>query len=866
MSRSLSVHGLLVALAITLTACGGGGGDGAGGGPGTSVSKVPSISGFEPSSATPGSTITITGSNFSTTASANAVKFNGVAAPVAAATATSLKVTLPSGATTGTVTVQATDGSTTSLAQFIVFAPLPSITKFSPPYAAPGSIVTITGSGFGSAPAENTVWFNGAPAAVATASATSLTVAVPLSASTGSLALRTPGGEVTAAGTFTVNPTVTGFSPVSGAPGDLVTITGINFGATDGVAFWSGIRAQVTSRSSTSLTAVVPELGSSGRISVTSQNSITDISVQSASTFVVNKGPKIDRFVPAFGLPGSAVIIYGNRFASTAAGNTVQIGGATATVSLVSVFGLGEGYIRAIVPATANTGYITVATRDGTGISAEQFGTTATPPPGSNRLLALSPDTLLDLGTQTIGSLGGGRVTVRNVGSASVQVKGAAVAGTNFEYDGTNCYGYNYQLVFFDTLASGASCYVDVRFRPTAVGTSTGAVSVTSTAGTSSVELRGSGTAPLTPAITLTPNSLTFAALEMGTVSAAQAIRLTNSGTAPLTVQGIGASGDFTRTHNCPASLPAGSACTINVNFAPVGPAGPRRGDLAFITNAPTGLLGISASAPLIGTGSLSKSGQLAIYTRESWSIDAVYVDGFWVGGNLSTSSQNLCGGQGAFTLTVAPGQRTISASDAVLSIPDATVTVSEGACTVHKIVGTSTCLAPRVISNGMCADPTPLTCVQPAVLQNGVCAVPGTTPGGSVGTGGSLGAGSRASSGKFIDSDGGTSSPQCLSFGLLKGSSEPYDSQTITNICSFKVYVMRCHTPSTRAGTASTQCNAAGSDRFYQQFGWLEPGEVKSNFYSLPPGTTIWYGACSGGDLPSGKGVSLTGDYTCRY
>ncbi|MDO9075477.1 MAG: choice-of-anchor D domain-containing protein [Rubrivivax sp.] len=856
-----------MALATLLGACGGGGGDGAATGSGTSVSKVPSISGFEPSSAPPGATITIAGSNFSTTASANAVKFNGVAAPVAAATATSLKVTLPSGATTGNVTVQATDGSTTSLEQFIVLAPLPSITKFYPPYAAPGSIVTITGSGFGGAPAENTVWFNGAPAEVATASATSLTVTVPLGASTGSLALRTPGGEATATGSFTVNPTVTGFSPTSGAPGDVVTITGINFGATDGVAFWNGIGAQVTSRSSTALTAVVPETGSTGRISVTSQNSVSEISVQSASTFVVNKGPKIDRFVPAFGLPGSAVTIYGKRFASTAAGNTVQIGGATAVVALVSVFGLGEGYIRVIVPATANTGYITVTTTNGSGISAEQFGTTATAPPAANRLLALSPDPLLDFGTQTIGSYRFERVTVRNVGSASLQIRGAAVAGTNFDFRGTNCYGYNYQLEFFDTLASGASCYVEVGFNSTVAGTSTGAVSVTSTAigGTYSVGLSGNGTAPLTPAITLAPKSLSFASQEMGTVSAAQAIRLTNSGTAPLTVQGIGVTGDFARTHNCPSSLPAGGACTINVTFAPAGPAGPRRGDLAFVTNAPSGLMGISASAPLLGTGTLSKSGQLAIYTRESWGIDGVYLDGFWVSGGLSPTGQNLCGGQGAITLTVAPGQHTISAYDAVLSIADAAVTVTEGACTVHRVVGTSTCLSPQIISNGVCTDRTPLTCVQPAVLQNGVCVVPGTTPGGSVGTGGSLSAGAGAYAGKFINSDGGTSSPQCLSFGLLKGSSEPYDSQTITNKCSFKVYVMRCHTPSTRAGTADTQCNATGSGRFYQQFGWLEPGEVKSNFYSLPPGTTIWYGACSGGNLPSGKEVSLTGDYTCR-
>lgn len=61
-----------------------------------------------------GSTVTISGSNFSTTPADNVVKFNGVAAAVTSASATSLTVTVPAGATSGQVSVTTPGGTATS--------------------------------------------------------------------------------------------------------------------------------------------------------------------------------------------------------------------------------------------------------------------------------------------------------------------------------------------------------------------------------------------------------------------------------------------------------------------------------------------------------------------------------------------------------------------------------------------------------------------------------------------------------------------------------------------------------------------------------------------------------------------------------
>jgi Concanavalin A-like lectin/glucanases superfamily/FG-GAP-like repeat/IPT/TIG domain len=71
----------------------------------TPTSVVPVIASFSPSSASPGSSITITGVNFSPVPANNTVYFGAVKAAVTAASPTSLIVTVPSGATYAPITV-----------------------------------------------------------------------------------------------------------------------------------------------------------------------------------------------------------------------------------------------------------------------------------------------------------------------------------------------------------------------------------------------------------------------------------------------------------------------------------------------------------------------------------------------------------------------------------------------------------------------------------------------------------------------------------------------------------------------------------------------------------------------------------------
>ncbi|WP_306013235.1 MULTISPECIES: BspA family leucine-rich repeat surface protein [unclassified Allomuricauda] len=81
---------------------------------------APTIANFTPPSGPVGTEITINGTNFSTTKTSNTVKIGTATATVTAATATQLKATVPTGATTGLVSVTVGGKTATSTTNFTV--------------------------------------------------------------------------------------------------------------------------------------------------------------------------------------------------------------------------------------------------------------------------------------------------------------------------------------------------------------------------------------------------------------------------------------------------------------------------------------------------------------------------------------------------------------------------------------------------------------------------------------------------------------------------------------------------------------------------------------------------------------------------
>lgn len=143
----------------------------------------------------------------------------------------------------------------------------PTITSFTPTSGGVGVRVIITGTRFAGA---TSVTFDGVPATFRVLRGGSrITTNVPSGATSGPIAVTTPGGTATTATDFVVQspPTITSFSPTSGPVGTQVTIVGTGFtGATE-------VRFRRTSASFTvvdgnTITAFVPAGATSGRITV----------------------------------------------------------------------------------------------------------------------------------------------------------------------------------------------------------------------------------------------------------------------------------------------------------------------------------------------------------------------------------------------------------------------------------------------------------------------------------------------------------------------------------------------------------------------------------------------------------------------
>jgi len=109
------------------------------------------------------------------------------------------------------------------------------------------------------------------------------------------------------------------------------------------------------------------------------------------------------------------------------------------------------------------------------------------------------------------------------------------------------------------------------------------------------------------PVVSLSPVALHFGSQAIG-ASASQTVTLANTGSAPLTGIVIAAGGanapDFSQTNNCPASLAAGSKCSITVTFKPAA-AGVRSAVLTISDNAAAApqtvaLAGTGAGAPQV--------------------------------------------------------------------------------------------------------------------------------------------------------------------------------------------------------------------------------------------------------------------------
>jgi RHS repeat-associated protein len=231
---------------------------------------APNITNLSPYTGGVGTEVTIYGTDFGATQGSSTVTFNGLsAASISGWSNTQIVAIVPTAIPEGAGPVVVTVNSVASNATVSFTATDPVITSLAPPAGPPNGIVVINGTGFG--PYQGTVQFNGVVAHVMLWSDTSITLDVPLTATTGPVTV-TVNGFTSAGVTFTViEPlSISGISPTSGLVGSTLTISGAGFGATqsDSVVALDTVPVTPTSWSDTAIVVNVPQGAATGPVSV----------------------------------------------------------------------------------------------------------------------------------------------------------------------------------------------------------------------------------------------------------------------------------------------------------------------------------------------------------------------------------------------------------------------------------------------------------------------------------------------------------------------------------------------------------------------------------------------------------------------
>jgi hypothetical protein len=342
------------------------------------VIPAPTLLSFTPGSGLAGTSVTVTGTNL---LGATALTLNGMnVGNFTVVNATTLTFVVPTGASSGLLTVTTPGGTATSTSAFTVLLPnpAPAISSLSPVSAVAGSgplTLTVTGTGYVSG---SVVQFNGMALPTVFGSATQLTATIPATAlaTAGTYAVAVespaPGGGISPNVSFTVvtpAPTLASFTPASGLVGTLVTVTGTDLIGTTAVTLNGIPVAAYTVLNASTLTFTVPIGATSGLLSVTTPGG-TATSATAFTVIIPNPVPTLASLSPSTVVAGSGdftLILTGTGFGP---GSAVLFNG----VALATIY-VSATQLTAQVPASAvaTAGSYDVAVRNsapGGGISA----------------------------------------------------------------------------------------------------------------------------------------------------------------------------------------------------------------------------------------------------------------------------------------------------------------------------------------------------------------------------------------------------------------------------------------------------------------------------------------------------------------
>jgi Abnormal spindle-like microcephaly-assoc'd, ASPM-SPD-2-Hydin/Protein of unknown function (DUF1573) len=190
-------------------------------------------------------------------------------------------------------------------------------------------------------------------------------------------------------------------------------------------------------------------------------------------------------------------------------------------------------------------------------------GFTGTGQDGSTAPLTFSPASL-SFGNVGLGTSSSKQVTVKNTGSSALTINSITAEGyfTAAPSGTTPCSG---------TLNAGKQCTFTATFSPVVTGTTVSGVTISDTASVGTQIQNATGVGVLD--VTLSPASINFGTVTVGSTSSVQVVTVSNNLTTSVPLTSVVASGDFISTAGgspqCGSSLLANSSCTLGVQFAP---------------------------------------------------------------------------------------------------------------------------------------------------------------------------------------------------------------------------------------------------------------------------------------------------------
>ncbi len=226
----------------------------------------------------------------------------------------------------------------------------PSITSVSPTSGRAGDSITFTGTGFDNYQGSGNVWLGSKLAGSIVSWSNTQVVATIASGSVTGSAQILQSGTWANYGAFTVlTPVITNVSPTTARAGDSITITGTNFGSTQGSgSVWLGnkLAGSIVSWSDTVVVATVANGASTGTAQI-QQGGVWN----SYGAFTVIT-PNITSITPTTAYSGDSITINGTGFGTTQGSGSVWLGTKTAG----SIVSWSDTQVVAVVASGSKTG------------------------------------------------------------------------------------------------------------------------------------------------------------------------------------------------------------------------------------------------------------------------------------------------------------------------------------------------------------------------------------------------------------------------------------------------------------------------------------------------------------------------------